>query len=590
MSDNNSAGVIEEETVVVVVEEGATTLIVPTNTAGYESSTSTKSNIDTATSVNDSSRTPADSSEQAEKPTDSQDEVGNAATEDGAGKGWESSASLYCRRNGRSHAALLEFGITTCPICDQDLTANKNLDLESESSTSSDSDAEEEVVKDENEQMVTYSLEYRDSGDNYIATVPWPRLFDLSAARKGIDLKERIIFEVVTVLDTSIPSDGHRYRSEKDDLLEEGIVDNPKIKVAVRFNRMTIHSNRLIKAIAQVVTYYPSEKLEGEFIEVAEPYPLLVHYMEELEAYRATYIEPDFGSPIRTEEEAITTHPACDKETSNHVGILLDFLRDSIYQTHIKDEEARHARLVCTFRMLWLLFKPGKTVYMESNGQLSAYVIQAVDFGNDILSTTIGKWPKPYIIDLWNLDFDGRFVGRSSVTVTIPHFDGERQIKSLKIFPCEFVDREDGGETRRKMEVYGKYWYELLQGRQIFYSGESMDDSKRWVSGRLLQSYCSFLTVIGSLKAVSMLILQRISTNVPVRHLKSVISTIWGKASQTVPAKNATVEYHTLALTFGGLVMTCWTLRCKRILKIQGHQKDLDIDTYYVTGCFMALF
>lgn len=70
---------------------------------------------------------------------------------------------------------------------------------------------------------------------------------------------------------------------------------------------------------------------------------------------------------------------------------------------------------------------------------------------------------------------------RSSRTVTIGHFDGAREITSLKIFPCHFIDKKDGGQTRRNLENLERNSYKSLQGKQVFYSGEFIGSKRRQV-------------------------------------------------------------------------------------------------------------
>ncbi len=148
-------------------------------------------------------------------------------------------------------------------------------------------------------------------------------------------------------------------------------------------------------------------------------------------------------------------------------------MNEHVFKNLIEDERARFAKspATCTFRMLWLLFKPGSTVYVQTGGKLEARVVQAIYVDEAILSS-VSKSYRSLTLVLWSLDFDGRFVGRRSVTVTIPQFDGERIVTSLAAFPCELLDRADGGKTRTKLETFGKDWFKLLRGGMIHYNGE----------------------------------------------------------------------------------------------------------------------
>ncbi|RDH36293.1 hypothetical protein BDQ94DRAFT_185416 [Aspergillus welwitschiae] len=428
-------------------------------------------------------------------------------------------ATLYCPENGRSHATLLDFGLGECPKCSQNLMAmwtqpawpqqefenpqeyssqrfnneaGPPLPMNGEAEQSAPAPEVHGDPKTKPSSIVTYCLEYRDSGNNIITTVPWAGPFDSSVIRKNAEVKQVVIFNVTTVLETSVPSDPHRYAHETEGLLQNGIITNPIIDVGVHSTRITIFSKSLLNALAHVVTYYPAERLGGEYIQLNAPFTLIGHHLSELEAYRATYREDDVGSsqPDAADHESVL--PICDKETFDQLGLLLHFVKDSFYKDRLSDELARHSRNRCTFPMLWLLFKPGETVYMESGGQLSAYVVQYMQVDRTLLSSTSRKFTHPYIIQLWNLDFNGTFVGRRSRTVTIAHFDGERQVTSLKIFPGHFIDRQDNGRTRKHLEDLGQKWYELLQGKQVFYSGEFLGPSKRQYQGRVYVDSASY--------------------------------------------------------------------------------------------------
>jgi hypothetical protein len=108
-------------------------------------------------------------------------------------------------------------------------------------------------------------------------------------------------------------------------------------------------------------------------------------------------------------------------------------------------------------------------------------------------------------------------VGRASSTVTIAHFDGDRQVTALKIFPCEFIDRQDDGKTRKNLEDLGAKWYGYLRGRQLFYSGELIGPPKRQVNTRYTQLLHMFLTATGSFKVACTLVLPHIMPSIPAK-------------------------------------------------------------------------
>ncbi|KAI1479212.1 hypothetical protein F4774DRAFT_138082 [Daldinia eschscholtzii] len=404
-----------------------------------------------------------------------------AKVETTSGEGWNDTDFRFCPRNGKPHASLVDFNYRLiCPECSM-VIRTKHISGPIDS------------LSDRGDGKISYSVEYRDSGNNTLGNVPWDGPFDLAVARKNIAMKQSA-FGVVTVLGTSLPADNRRFSSEIDRIMKAGIIDNWRISVNVRTTLIVIHSNSLINAIASVLSYYPSMKLGNIFVEggrksveLAEPYAVIAHHLEELEAHRASYTEDSTGdSPSKSTaaSNATSVSPRCGKETFEHLGMLLDFVKEFIFKDRIEVEKARYTKGLCVFSMLWLLYKPGSTVYLESKGQYSAYVVQSVEIDEAVLSTTQGQ-SSPYTVKVWNLDFDGYYVGRSATSVTIPYFDGEREITSLRLIPCEFIDKKDDGKTRARLREQGKRWYELLQGGQVFYSGEFLGESKRKYEGRV---------------------------------------------------------------------------------------------------------
>ncbi|KAH7123500.1 ATPase [Dactylonectria estremocensis] len=408
---------------------------------------------------------------------------------------WKSSAPLYCKRIGRSHAILVDFYIWKCPECGQDLRPSENEDF-SDDEDGKPKEKEKDIESSEDPmEDVSYSVEFIDRGKNVIIGQSWEGPFDLSAARKGVRSADRSVFDIVTVLETSLPDNPHRMEHEIERIVQKGILSNPNLTVKVSTTRININSTELIKAIGSLVQYYPAN-LEGETLELKAPYMLIAHHFEEMEAYLRTHrsleISEDDSSTGLDDKVlgSVTEKQAYQTVGARHLAILLDYFKSAVYND-IVEEKARHARNACTYGMLWYLYRPGITVYFESDGQLSAYIVNSLE-SSELVDLIGGRRVKQYVVNLWNLDFDGRFVGRCAKTVTIPQFDGERQINSLKLFPCEFIDREDGGATRQRLEDNGKKWYDLLRGGQVHYSGRLLDSGKRQFEGRVYVDLASY--------------------------------------------------------------------------------------------------
>ncbi|KAJ3568239.1 hypothetical protein NPX13_g6491 [Xylaria arbuscula] len=400
---------------------------------------------------------------------------------------WKGEARLYCTKNGRPHSVLVDFGYSKCPKCEEDLT---QPELISEKPAEKGGDEQEASSSP----RVSFMIEYQDQGGNKITSEPWGKPFDLQSAR-GTKVKEPI-FEVVTVLATTIPEDKYRFRSEVKDMMDEGILNNAKIGITLTGAKMVIKSAEIVEAISKAVAYYPSVDMEGDTITIYEPYPLIAHHIEQLETYGKSLQgsvpeEPTTqvasGQPSDQPESA----SANPQDTRADIDVLLDYVKKSTYKSDIRDEQSRYENgMTCTFRMLWLLFKPGDTVYSETGNSLAAYVVSRVEMDGGILSPSTRK--DPYKIHMWCLDFDGRFVGRRTEMVTIPKFEGERAITSLKVFPCEYLDRTDEGVMRQRLEQHGKKWYESLVGRQVFHAGSLADSRNKSYHGRVYVDSVSY--------------------------------------------------------------------------------------------------
>ena len=151
---------------------------------------------------------------------------------------------------------------------------------------------------------------------------------------------------------------------------------------------ITVHSSKLANALRAVVRYSPSQSLFGRSIAFRAPYSTLFHHSAALKAYR-------------------DTHPACHsdeykRECNDDIDLLLDVLEREKPEVTAEKERYKRSRPVCSFNLLWLLFKPGEACYRTSEtGERSAYIIRAVTGGS------FKGQPAPYKIDMWQFNFDG---------------------------------------------------------------------------------------------------------------------------------------------------------------------------------------
>ncbi|KAB5586251.1 hypothetical protein GE09DRAFT_1235499, partial [Coniochaeta sp. 2T2.1] len=346
---------------------------------------------------------------------------------------------------------------------------------------------------------VTYSVEYRDSHGYHVGTKPWDEPFNLQQARTTALHLQTAIFKVTTVLSTNLPPDAYRSRYDHESFKKRDLLSEPDINMTVQTTTLKVFSFAIIQALRDIVSYYPDVSLSGDTVLFEAPYCPLVHHLDELEEYRAKHSQtPSPSRHASTADSAVlpTTSNVDDEpaETvdrgSRHIGRLLEYL-NTTYGNRINSEKERHKRGLCTFSLVWILLKPGTTVYVRSGGKLLAHVVRSVNVDPSIVEAN-GHAGAHIKVDVWCLDFDGRKVGRRSSTEYISHFDGEQAIKSLNIFPCQFFDKEDVGKHRAQLIEEGKRWFGLLKGGMVHYDGLFLDGNGVKFSGRVFVDSASY--------------------------------------------------------------------------------------------------
>ena len=161
---------------------------------------------------------------------------------------------------------------------------------------------------------------------------------------------------------------------------------------------------------------------------------------------------------------------------------MLEYLKEYM-EPSIKPaiEKLQSAVPSVTFDELWLLFKPGSDVYMTVSGAAVEH-FSSIVVGGVVMSTTMdvpsktekeGGQKRNFKIHLWRLESDGKHLSREWSMRRIPEYEGERQVTSLPLHPCEYRDIEDGWETRRAVIDRGRQAYQMLRAmpKQMWYDG-----------------------------------------------------------------------------------------------------------------------
>ena len=325
------------------------------------------------------------------------------------------------------------------------------------------------------------------------------KLFYSAKPFKGLDLDtindQEGISAIEVILDirgkdiTGKPSEmkaSHRFMGGEDiDFRADFIPEEIKIP------EIHVHSRALQTAFRKIIQYYPSQLLTGTNVRIRRPYRALMHYFEELRAYRGTYPghhdKDRQNDAARLDQQGYYRGDACNEETAHDLGILLDYLWPE-YRREVVPELRNYGQSmpVATFDMLWLLFKPGEDVYTKVGERLQGFVVESAELKE--------KTPNPYgqplrnrkdrynrfIITVWRLAYTGRTVYREKHKFSILEYQGERDITSLDIYPAYFLDKKDGGATRSKLEAQGTKYYDLIKKcpRHMTYEGTTLPNRK----------------------------------------------------------------------------------------------------------------
>lgn len=394
------------------------------------------------------------------------------SSKNGDATGDSSSASLWCPATLRSHAALMDWGFSFCKLCKQSLSPpdKKTVSVE---------DSKEPVSKTDSE--IIYKLKFLDNSNRCMSVHTWHEQVDLERERNPTHLvgSAKPIVEVISILMTDIDEEEISW-GDRDQVFRD-VIKNPKVGVDYSGRELVVNSRPVLKTLRKIIKYYPGLELIGQSLRMAPPYCVFYHHMDDIKAYQLTWTgAPDHETRQKHTMEKQDGFEPCDEETYHHLDVLWGAMKKQGFDA-VTEEVARYQRPtpVATYRMLWLLLKPGTTVYASLGGSLAACVISSVSFRE-----MAGKSPKKYRVNLWCLDFDGVKLGRCPFHIDVWPFDGEREILNLDIIPAKYYDSGDGGELRRRLESRGRKYFRLLSGAQVDYEGETLGNQRRWVGSQ----------------------------------------------------------------------------------------------------------
>ena len=388
---------------------------------------------------------------------------------------------LYCKRNQQSHGSLISFKMTMCPLC--------SANLEPPTPATDVTDQAEEVDQadtihpPEQEARIKHTMVIKDRTGEFVSSDPYDGDACNPLKRSADEsFDRRLVLETIASVCGNFSSRDFSYYGTSGG---KSLLENSRYSYIYRGTDLKIHSKYIIDAINVVAPFLHQI---GEFVPhtLAEPYAVVGYHLQALKDYAAT-------ANIEDVSMSTTKGPRCSKTAADHLNILLDWFANSGHETKIREEEQRHGKGLCTFRMLWLALRPGMTVYMVSDGIVRAYVIESITASTSgyagtecaVLNSEITDTMK-YTIKLWNLRYDNKFVGRQFTDVIIAHFEGEKPLRSLTVIPIDFYDEEIPGTMKARLEECGRFWYKSLCGKQVAYKGTSMQTPNKQACLKIL--------------------------------------------------------------------------------------------------------
>ena len=125
-----------------------------------------------------------------------------------------------------------------------------------------------------------------------------------------------------------------------------------------------------------------------------------------------------------------------------HARFILNFLKSDLGDVSrmLDNFESVTPPNLVKYSDLWMLYRPGTTVYSRANGEWEAYIIDSLD-GMQVRKPSSDNHHALTRLDIraWSINFDGEIYGRVWFLHCIAPFHGVRDISSLPLVPEKFL-------------------------------------------------------------------------------------------------------------------------------------------------------
>ena len=140
-----------------------------------------------------------------------------------------------------------------------------------------------------------------------------------------------------------------------------------------------------------------------------------------------------------------------------HAKFILNFLKNDLSDVSrmLDNFESVTPPNLVKYSDLWMLYRPGTTVYSRANGEWEAYIIDSLD-GMQVRKPLSDNHHALTRLDIraWSINFDGEIYGRVWSLHCIAPFNGVRDISCLPLVPEKFL--LDGNTIRGSLLSRGK--------------------------------------------------------------------------------------------------------------------------------------
>ncbi|KAK5127414.1 hypothetical protein LTR85_006753 [Meristemomyces frigidus] len=207
---------------------------------------------------------------------------------------------------------------------------------------------------------------------------------------------------------------------------------------------LQINSQHLKDILKDTIEHFPGVSFQTKEITIDKPYRVLFHYRHELEAAGEDFEE---GS-----------------EAANHLGLLLDFIKEEFKETIEESDNLRDQGLM-SYQHLWTIFKPGCTIYAPVFGQPRAFTLGSYAY-------ECGDNPG-LNLQVEFVDFDGEDLGTRNMTRKVSAFNGAERINELSAFPIEW--HHDPDTVKAELIARGRRWEQHAGMHFCCYTGVALE-------------------------------------------------------------------------------------------------------------------